>query len=61
MKRGDVYDWDGVLVTVMRVAKDGTWVDVHCTRMAVSGRVSSWTKRMRLPLSSKFKPLGEGF
>lgn len=43
--KGDTYEWLGVLVTVTRVATDGTWADVSCE---LDGH--TWTKRQPLPL-----------
>ena len=44
MKKGDKYDWNGLLVTVRRVSASGEWADI-----LVQGRASTeWTKRQRL-------------
>ena len=44
--KGDRFTWNGCLITVLRVARDETWADIHCKTFVGAG----WTKRQPLPL-----------
>jgi hypothetical protein len=46
VRKGDRYDWNGITITVLRVARDLTWADIRAE--APGG--NSWTKRQRLPM-----------
>ena len=43
MKKGDHYEWNGLLVTVRRVSSSGYWADI-----LVQGQGTEWTKRQTL-------------
>jgi hypothetical protein len=53
-KRGDRFVWTSrhshwpVYIEVIRVARDGTWVDIACQTWA-----AAWSKRQRLPLPQR--------
>lgn len=40
-----------VYVEVTRVARDGSWADIHCSTWC-----SFWTKRQRMPLPAGCRP-----
>ena len=53
-KRGDRLAYENgeyLDIHVTRVAKDGTWID---TFVYDNQALTSWTKRMKLPLSAKW-------
>ena len=45
VKAGQWYQWMGVDMEVIRVARDGSWADFRCY-----GRDETWNKRQTLPL-----------
>jgi hypothetical protein len=45
VKARDRFTWEDVEINVIRVAKDGTWADIHC-----HVGESFWTKRQPLPM-----------
>jgi hypothetical protein len=48
IRKGDRFYWNGVEITVLRVARDGTWADL---RVHPEGPGSgTFTKRQSLPL-----------
>lgn len=60
VSKGDQFVWSvddtrgAVQVTVIRVARDGTWADIEAT----AGGVMVWSKRQRLPLPATFRQVG---
>lgn len=64
ISKGDTFVWSDdeddtmkVHVTVVRVARDGTWADLRCT---VGAGINVWGKRQRLPLPSTFRRVPGG-
>lgn len=50
MKKGDVYDWNGVRVEILRVAKDGSWADIRATSPgSYPFDPYTWIKRQPVP------------
>ena len=43
--KGERYRWMGVYLTVLRVARDGTWADICCYVHSLG----MWTKRQQIP------------
>lgn len=44
-KKGERYRWTGVTLSVLRVAKDGTWADIYCEAPGLT----PWSKRQHIP------------
>jgi len=49
VRKGDLYDWNGIRVEVLRVSR--SWADIQVTPPIGAG----WTKRQPLPLPESFK------
>jgi hypothetical protein len=47
--KGDRFTWMDATVTVLRVARDGTWADMDCHPAVGVG----WTKRQPLPMPAE--------
>jgi hypothetical protein len=62
ISKGDQFVWpaedspDAVQVTVIRVARDGTWADIEAT----ANGVMTWSKRQRLPFPASFRRIVGG-
>lgn len=50
LRRGDKLEWETaggrIAITVLRVARDGSWADIRCTS-GFNG--NSWSKRQKMP------------
>lgn len=55
VQAGDRFWWNAVAIRVKRVAKDGSWADIHCRDGAVE-----WTKRQKLPMPEGIVRVPEG-
>lgn len=50
VKKGDIYIDGELLITVTRVAKDGSWADIDVYQPSTN---NSWTKRQPTPIPGK--------
>ncbi len=54
LKKGDQFQWNGILMTVTAVAKDKTWANFQS---GTRGGAKGWRTRLSLPLSSDYVPV----
>lgn len=48
VRKGDHFYWNGITMTVLRVARDDTWADIRIRQDGAGS--GTWAKRQPLPL-----------